>query len=100
VADADARGRRRVAREVVLDAGHDAQQRRLARAVRAEDADLGARVEGERDALQDLLALRGDFPQVPNREDELRRHGGHGVAQREENFHRHRSALPTSRARC
>src|SRR6266478_6469689 len=78
VADADALGRQRVAREVVLDARHDPEQRRFARTVRAEHADLRARVEGERDALQDLLALRGDFPQVPNREDELRRHGGHG----------------------
>src|SRR6266478_4769466 len=78
VADADALGRQRVAREVVLDARHDPEQRRFARTVRAEHADLRARVEGERDALQDLLALRRDFPQVPNREDELRRHGGHG----------------------
>ena len=42
-ADARAVGRERLAGEVLLDAGHDLQQRRLAGAVQAEDADLGAR---------------------------------------------------------
>ena len=36
-------------------AGHDLQQRRLTRAVRAEDADLGIGVEGEMDVVENLL---------------------------------------------
>ena len=39
-------------------AGHDLEQRRLARAVQADHADLGAREERQRDVLQDLLAPR------------------------------------------
>ena len=39
-------------------AGHDLEQRRLARAVQADDADLGAGEERQRDVLQDLLAPR------------------------------------------
>src|SRR5439155_316790 len=74
VADDDALGGRRVAREVVLDARHDAQQRALARPVRADHADLRAAVEGERDALQDLLPLGGDLAHVPHGEDEGRWH--------------------------
>ena len=46
VADARALRRPRFALKVLVDAGHDAQQRRLARAVGAEDADLGAGIEG------------------------------------------------------
>ncbi len=76
VADARAVRGERLAREVLVDPGHDPQQRRLARAVRPEDADLGVRVEGQPDALQDLLALRCDLPEVLHGEDELRRHAG------------------------
>ena len=43
VADPHAVGGPRLAEELLVDAGHDAQQRALARAVAAEDADLGAR---------------------------------------------------------
>ena len=38
--------------------GHDLEQRRLARAVQADHADLGAGKERQRDVLQDLLAPR------------------------------------------
>jgi hypothetical protein len=56
--DARARGGEGLAREVLVHAGHDAQERALPRPVAAEDADLGRRVEREPDALEDLLALR------------------------------------------
>ena len=42
--------------------GHDAQQARLARAVRAQDADLGAGVERQPDALEDNLVRGWTFP--------------------------------------
>jgi hypothetical protein len=45
VADARAFGDPTLARELLVDAGHDAQQCRLAGAVDAEHADLGVRVE-------------------------------------------------------
>ena len=80
VADADAVGGLGVAEEVLVDAGHDAQQRRLAGAVRAEDADLGARVERQIDPLQDLLVRRVNPPEVLHRVDVLVRHGGGSVA--------------------
>ena len=41
VADPEPLGRKRLAEEVPVDAGHDPEQRRLPRAVRPEDADLG-----------------------------------------------------------
>ena len=80
VADADAVGRLGVAEEVLVDAGHDAQERRLAGAVRAEHADLGARVERQIDPLQDLLVGRVDPPEVLHRVDVLVRHGGGSLA--------------------
>src|SRR4029079_15290719 len=57
-----------------LAARHDLQERRLARAVRAEDADLRARQERQPDPLQDLPVRRIDLPQVPHRVDELLAH--------------------------
>ncbi len=65
--------RPRFALKVVIDAGHDAQQRRFSRAVRAEDADLGAVVEGQPDAAQDLPRRRDDLAQVFHDIDERRR---------------------------
>ena len=47
--DARARRERGLAAVLLIDAGHDPQQRRLAGAVVAEHPDLGARVEGERE---------------------------------------------------
>jgi len=80
VTDADAVGRLGVAEEVLVDARHDAQQGGLAGAVRAEHADLRARIEGEEDALEDLLVGRVDPPEVLHRVDVLVRHGGGSVA--------------------
>jgi hypothetical protein len=74
--DGDAIARQRVAGEIGIEAGHDAEQCALPRAVGADHADLGAVVEGERDALEDLLALRGDLPDLSHGVDEARWHGG------------------------
>ena len=75
--EADARplGREGLAVELLVDARHDPEQRRLPRAVQAEDADLGAREEGEVDPLQDLPLGRDDLPEVDHRVDVLRCHG-------------------------
>ena len=54
VADARALGDQALAGPFLVDAGHDAQERRLAGAVDAEHADLGVRVEGQVDVLEDL----------------------------------------------
>ena len=48
VADADAGLRPGLAFDILVDAGHDPQQRGLARAVEAEHADLGARERSDR----------------------------------------------------
>ena len=59
VADGDPRRRPRRAEEVLVEPGHDPQQRALARAVAADHADLGPRVERQPDVLEDfLLAVR------------------------------------------
>ncbi len=73
IADADAVGRPGLADEFGLLAGHDAQQRRLARAVDAHHADLGAGQEGERHVLQDLLAARIGLGQLVHDIDVLGR---------------------------
>ena len=57
-AELGALGRPGLAGEIVVLAGHDPQQGRLARAVEAQHADLGAREERQPDVLQDLLAAR------------------------------------------
>jgi hypothetical protein len=54
--------RNRLAVDIGVDAGHDAQQRRLAGAVEAEDADLRARQEAERNVLEDLTLRRHVLP--------------------------------------
>ena len=75
--EADARpvGGERLAVELRVDARHDPEERRLPRAVQAEDADLGAGEEGEVDPLQDLPLGRDDLPEVDHRVDVLRCHG-------------------------
>ena len=75
VADLQAGHRRGFAFDVVVDAGHDLQQRALARAVQAEHADLGAGEEGQRDVLQDLPLRRHDLADAVHGEDVL----GHGL---------------------
>ena len=54
VADLDARHRRGFAIDLLVEAGHDLEQGRLARPVGAEHADLGAGEEAQRDVLEDL----------------------------------------------
>ena len=71
VADAGALRDPALAGEVGVDAGHDAQQRRLARAVDAEHADLGIRVEGQMDVIQHLLGRRIGLGQTLHVIDEL-----------------------------
>src|SRR5213076_1011583 len=64
VADAQAVGGKRLAEEVAVDAGHDAQQRRLAGAIGAEHADLRPVEEREIDATQDLPLGRDDLAKI------------------------------------
>jgi hypothetical protein len=66
VADARPLVRPRLALELLVDAGHDAQQRALARAVGAEHADLRARVEREPDVVEDDPAGRDHLAQGPS----------------------------------
>jgi len=76
-AHAEAVGQPSVALVLAVDAGHDPQERALPRPVRAEHADLGARVEREVDPFQDLALGAGhDLLQIAHREDELWRHVG------------------------
>ena len=68
-ADGEALGELGLAVEVLVDAGHDPQQRALAGAVAAQHADLGAGIEREPDilehlALADLLGQRGHLIDV------------------------------------
>ncbi len=74
VADGEARGQAGLAGVAVVEAGHDLQQRRLARAVDAEHADLGARVERQRDVLQHCLVGRVVTGELVGRGG-IRRHG-------------------------
>ena len=61
-------------RVAVVLARDDPQQRRLARPVQAEHADLGAGIHGDVDAAQHLFVGRVDPTEVAHREDELRGH--------------------------
>ena len=54
IADGEAVGQLGLAFELVVHAGHDPQQRALARAVAAQHADLGARIERQPDVLEHL----------------------------------------------
>ncbi len=74
IADARAFGDEALADELLVDARHDAQKRRFARAVDAEHADLGVRVEGEIDVVQDLLAAGPGLGEALHVIDELTRH--------------------------
>ena len=76
IADAGALGEEALADELRVDAGHDAQQRRLARTVDAEHADLGVGVKGETHVLQHLLAAGPSLGKALHVIDELAR--GHG----------------------
>ena len=76
VADARTLGDEAVADELLVDPRHDAQQGRLARAVDAEHADLGRRVERQVDVVEDLLAARIGLGETLHVIDVLV--GGHG----------------------
>ena len=73
---ADGRAGRELGLAAVLlvEAGHDPQQRGLARAVVAEHADLGAGEERQRDVVEDRLVGGCTLRQAVHREDVL---GGH-----------------------
>ena len=75
VADREPRGQPGLAREPVVLTGHDPQQRRLPRAVGADDADLRPRVEGEVDALQHLTIGGVEARETAHGVDELGSHG-------------------------
>ena len=79
-ADGHAVGRPGLAVDVGLEPGHDAQQGRLARAVEAQYADLGARQEGQGNVAQHLLAAWEDLVQAPHHIDVLI--AGHGRLRR------------------
>lgn len=75
VADVDAGHRDGFALDVLVDARHDLEERGLAGAVEAEDADLGAREEREGNVLKNLTLRRDDLPDAVHRKNIL----GHGL---------------------
>ena len=78
IADGDVLARPGLALEVLVDAGHDLHQRRLAGAVRADDADLGAVIELQVDVVEHRLLGAGEgLGHVLHDKCIL---GGHGVA--------------------
>ena len=78
VADGETRRQSGLTAVAVVEAGHDPQQARLAGAVGAEHADLGAGVERQRDVLQHRAVGRVDAGELVTGVDEF---VGHGVAQ-------------------
>ena len=72
--DGEALGEAGFAREAVVLAGHHLEQRGLAGAVGAEDADLGPGVEGQADVLQHLAVRRVEPGELVHRVDVLGRH--------------------------
>ena len=80
VADARALGDPGLAGPFLVEAGHDLEQGRLARAVDAEHADLGVRIEGQVDVVEHLLAARIGLRQAAHMVDELTGHRRAGSA--------------------
>ena len=76
VADLDALGGPGLADEVLIDAGHDAQEGRFTRAVDTDDADLGIRQEVQVDVFKHLLAAGIGLGEALHVKDELGT--GHG----------------------
>src|SRR3954471_3841676 len=74
VADPSALGDPALADVILVDAAHDPQQGGLARAVDAEHADLGIRIERQMDVLQDLPVRRIGLGQTLHVIDELTGH--------------------------
>ncbi|MNS54791.1 hypothetical protein D3C72_876050 [compost metagenome] len=71
VADVQVRHRRGLALDLLVEAGHDLEQRGLARAVQAQHADLGAGEERQRDVLQDVTLGRDDLAHAVHGENVL-----------------------------
>jgi len=69
--DRIALSRKRLADETLVLAGHDFQQRALAGAVQAQDADLGAVVKRQPDVLEHFGVGRMNFPETLHRVDKL-----------------------------
>jgi hypothetical protein len=67
-----------VAVDTRVDFSHDAQQRALARAVRAEHADLGPVQERQRDAVEDDAVRRIALHQAVQGQDDLLAHSRAG----------------------
>jgi hypothetical protein len=74
VADTQSVGGTRLAEEIRVDAGHDAEQRALARAVGAEHADLGARDRTTARCPSGSPAWGDDLAEVLHEVDELMGH--------------------------
>jgi hypothetical protein len=75
VADGEPRGEARLAGEPVVEPGHDPQEARLPGPVRSDDADLGARVERDRDVLEHRPIRRIVPGELVRGVDEFGRHG-------------------------
>ena len=95
IADPRALGDEALARIFLVGARHDAQQRRFAGAVDAQNADLGVGIKGEIDVLQDLLAARIGLAEALHVIDELPRHiaSQREIALSLEHFHSGREAV-------
>ena len=72
----------RFAGEAVVEPGHDPEETRLAGAVRADDADLGARVERDRDVLEDGSIRRVVTGELVGAVDEFGWHALKGIWRR------------------
>jgi hypothetical protein len=79
IADLDTGLRAGLALEILVHAGHDLQYRGLAGAIQAQQADLGARIEGQRDVLDDLPLGRDHLADPVHGVDVLRGHAGSGT---------------------
>ena len=82
VADGEARRQAGLAGEPVVEAGHDPQEARLPGTVRADDPDLGAREERDRDVLEDRPVGRVVAGKLVGAVDEFRWHDRPSVAAR------------------
>ena len=77
ITDGDPLARPGLAGELLVAAGHDLHQRRLARPVGSDDPDLGVEIELQVDSVEDGLAARESLGQAFHHKAVL---GGHGVA--------------------
>ena len=84
---------------LLVDARHDPQQGRLARAVQAQHADLGAREERERDVLEDLALGRDDLAHAVHRVNVLRHGRAFGGYAEKRDYRRYGTGLLQPRAR-